>query len=87
MQQGLILTFVLLVPMVLLSGLFAPVQNMPDWLQLLTYADPLRFALAGIRRIYLAGASLSEVLVMMWPVWVMAIIGLPTAYHYFKRRL
>ena len=87
MQQGLILTFVLLVPMVLLSGLFTPVQNMPDWLQFLTYADPLRFALAGIRRIYLAGASLMEVLLMMWPVWVMALISLPTAYYFFKRRL
>ena len=87
MQQGLILTFVSLVPMVLLSGLFTPVQNMPDWLQLLTYADPLRFALVGIRRIYLGGASLSEVLLMMWPVWVMAVISLPTAYYFFKRRL
>ena len=87
MQQALLICFVFLVPMVLLSGLFAPVENIPELLQWLTYADPLRFALAGIRRIYLAGAALAEVLAMMWPVWAMAAVTLPTAYYYFKRRL
>ena len=30
MQQGLLIAFVTLVPMVLLSGLFTPVDNMPE---------------------------------------------------------
>lgn len=87
MQQGLLIVFVFLVPMVLLSGLFAPVANMPQWIQLLTYADPLRFTLLAVRRIYLAGAPLSVVLVSMWPVVVIAILTLPAAYYFFKKRL
>lgn len=87
MQQGLLIVFVFLVPMVLLSGLFAPVANMPQWIQLLTYADPLRFTLSAVRRIYLAGAPLSAVLVPMWPVVVMAAVTLPAAYYFFKKRL
>ena len=87
MQQGLLIVFVFLVPMVLLSGLFAPVANMPQWIQLLTYADPLRFTLSAVRRIYLAGAPLSAVLVSMWPVVVMAAVTLPAAYYFFKKRL
>ena len=45
MQQAMIFSFVLIVPMVILSGLVTPVYNMPEILQVLTYADPLRFAL------------------------------------------
>ena len=87
MQQGLLIVFVFLVPMVLLSGLFAPVANMPQWIQLLTYPDPLRFTLSAVRRIYLAGAPVSAVLVSMWPVVVMAAVTLPAAYYFFKKRL
>lgn len=87
MQQGLITVFALLVPMVLLSGLFAPVQNMPDVIQWLTYLDPLRFTLEAIRRIYLANASLSVVLIDIWPVILTAMLTMPTAYYFFKKRL
>lgn len=62
MQQGLLIAFVTLVPMVLLSGLFTPVDNMPDWIQTITWADPLRFALLSVRRIYLADAQLGRTL-------------------------
>ena len=87
MQQGLLIVFVFLVPMVLLSGLFAPVENMPEWIQMLTYLDPLRFTLSAVRRIYLAGAPLSAVLPSMWPVIAMTALSLPAAYYFFKKRL
>ena len=87
MQQAMITAFACLVPMVLLSGLFAPIQNMPQLVQWLTYLDPLRFALEAIRRIYLADASLTVVLAGMWPVIVTALITMLTAYYFFKKRL
>jgi ABC-2 type transport system permease protein len=45
--------FVLIMPLILLSGLVTPVGNMPTTLQILTYADPLRFAIDLVRRVYL----------------------------------
>lgn len=87
MQQALLLGFVCLMPMILLSGLFSPVANMPDVLQWLTYLDPLRFALAAVRRIYLTGASFWDVAPTLWPLVLMASILLPSAYHFFKKRL
>lgn len=87
MQQALLIAFVLLVPMVLLGGLFTPVANMPEWLQLLTYADPLRFALAAVRRIYLADAGYEEILLTMWPAIVVAVVTLPLARYYFGKRI
>ena len=87
MQQALLLGFVCLMPMILLSGLFSPVANMPDVLQWLTYLDPLRFALAAVRRIYLTGVSFWDVAPSLWPLVLMASILLPSAYHFFKKRL
>lgn len=87
MQQALLIAFVLLVPMVLLGGLFTPVANMPEWLQLLTYADPLRFALAAVRRIYLADAGYEEIFLTMWPTIVVAAVTLPLARYYFGKRI
>lgn len=87
MQQGLLIAFVALVPMVLLSGLFSPVDNMPDWIQAITWADPLRFALLSVRRIYLADASWIHIAKTMIPTAAVAAVSLPLAYHYFKKRL
>ena len=87
MQQGLLIAFVALVPMVLLSGLFSPVDNMPDWIQAITWADLLRFALLSVRRIYLADASWIHIAKTMIPTAAVAAVSLPLAYHYFKKRL
>ena len=77
MQQGLLIAFVTLVPMVLLSGLFTPVDNMPDWIQAITWADPLRFALLSVRRIYLADASWAHIAYTMIPTAAVAAVSLP----------
>lgn len=87
MQQGLLIAFVVLVPMVLLSGLFTPVSNMPDWVRAITWADPLRFALLSVRRVYLADASWQHVAWTLLPTVAVAVVSLPLAYHYFKKRL
>ena len=87
MQQGLLTVFFFLVPMVLLSGLFTPIENMPAVLQYLTYLDPLRFALQAVRRIYLANAGWMETVRMVWPIAVLAAVSLPVAFHQFKKRL
>ena len=60
MQQVLVYVIVTMIPMALLSGIITPVSNMPDFLQILTYADPLRFGLELIRRIYLEGLTLGQ---------------------------
>ncbi len=87
MQQSLLLVIVFLVPMVLLGGLFTPVENMPDWIQALTWFDPLRFGLQTIRRTYLAGAGWSDIIESLWPVVAMACVTLPAAYGFCRRRL
>jgi ABC-2 type transport system permease protein len=64
-----------------------PVKNMPQVLQWLTYADPLRFALDYVRRVYLEGASFAMVAHDLVPMLVVAAITLPYAAWLFRNRL
>ena len=87
MQQVMVYAFVLIMPMILLSGLATPVRNMPKILQIITYANPMRFAVESIRRIYLEGSSLSQVMYNFVPMLVVAIITLSLASWLFRNRL
>jgi ABC-2 type transport system permease protein len=59
--------------MLLMSGLFIPIENMPDVLQKLTYLNPMRYFLYIIRDIFQKGAALRYLLIDAVP---MAIFGL-----------
>lgn len=87
MQQAMLYTFLLIMPLMLLSGLLTPVQTMPAALNLLTYANPLRFAIDLVRRVYLEGAGLSDIAFDFLPMLVMAVITLPLAAWLFRNRL
>jgi ABC-2 type transport system permease protein len=87
MQQAMLYTFFLIMPLTLLSGLLTPVQNMPEVLNWLTYANPLRFGIDLVQRVYLEGASFAQVKWDFVPMLVLAIITLPLAAWLFRNRL
>ena len=84
MQQALVYTFVLIMPLILLSGLATPIANMPEALQLLTWINPLRFMLDCVRRIYLEGAVMADLVVNCVPMAVVAALTLPLAAWLFR---
>ena len=59
-QQVLFLTFFVILFFLLLSGLFIPVENMPLWVQYITYANPVRFFIAVVRIVFLKGLGFAE---------------------------
>jgi ABC-2 type transport system permease protein len=87
MQQAMLYTFVLLMPMMLLSGLTTPVRNMPHALQVITMANPLRFAIDLVQRVYLEGVGLTTVWHNLIPLSIIAIVTLPLAAWLFRHRL
>lgn len=87
MQQAMLYTFVLIMPMMLLSGLTTPVRNMPPLLQTLTLANPLRFAIDLVQRVYLEGVGLRVVAPDLLPMLVIAALTLPLAAWLFRNRL
>ena len=87
MQQAMLYTFLLLMPMMLLSGLLTSVRNMPKVLQIGTYVNPLRFGMDLIRRVYLEGAGLHDIAFDFVPMLVISAITLPLAAWLFRNRL
>lgn len=87
MQQAMLYTFLLIMPLMLLSGLLTPVQTMPAILNALTYANPLRFAIDLVRRVYLEGAGLNDVAFDFIPMIAMTVITMPLAAWLFRNRL
>ncbi|MBB3105227.1 ABC transporter permease [Azomonas macrocytogenes] len=87
MQQAMVYAFVLMMPLILLSGLITPVRNMPEALQIATYANPLRFAIDLVRRVYLEGAGLADIAANFLPMLAVAALTLPLAAWLFRNRL
>ncbi|MDO5623207.1 MAG: ABC transporter permease [Pseudomonadota bacterium] len=87
MQQAMLYTIVLIMPLMLLSGLATPVRNMPEAFQIATYANPLRFAIELVRRVYLEGATLAQVWHGFIPLFCVAVVTLPLAAWLFRNRL
>ncbi len=54
--QGFQLVVQLLVfPLIFLSGVFFPVNNVPAWLELISKLNPLTYAVDAVRQLFLAG--------------------------------
>jgi len=87
MQQAMLYTFMLVTPLMLLSGLLTPVRNMPEVLQVATYVNPLRFGMDITRRVYLEGAVFPDVAISFVPLLVVAAVTLPLAAWLFRNRL
>ncbi len=71
-QQAQISVFFFNMPAFILSGFAFPLENMPEWIQYLTYANPLRYFLVVIRGVFSKGNGLD----ILWPqMLALAILG------------
>jgi ABC-2 type transport system permease protein len=71
-QQAQVATFFFVLPAVNLSGFAFPIESMPEWVQVLTYANPLRYFLVVIRGVFLKGIGLD----ILWPqMAALALLG------------
>jgi ABC-2 type transport system permease protein len=76
-----------MVPAVLLSGFASPIENMPDWLQWVTLANPVRHFLVIVKGLFLKDMPAAEVARNLWPLALIAPLTLTAATWLFRRRL
>lgn len=86
-QQAFIGVFVFLMPAILLSGYVSPVENMPQWLQDLTWANPIRHFTDITKQIYLKGADFNVVWRSLWPLLAITATTGSAAYLMFRRNI
>ncbi|WP_237760935.1 ABC transporter permease, partial [Escherichia albertii] len=76
-----------MMPAILLSGYVSPVENMPVWLQNLTWINPIRHFTDITKQIYLKDASLDIVWNSLWPLLVITTTTGSAAYAMFRRKV
>jgi ABC-2 type transport system permease protein len=87
LQQALLISFFLLFPVMFLSGTVVPVESMPQALQIISLASPLRYYMEIALGIFLKGVGWS----VLWPQFL-ALLAIGTALTVWgllrlKRRL
>jgi ABC-2 type transport system permease protein len=87
MQQAMLYSFLLIMPFSLLSGLTTPITNMPESLQILTFANPLRYAITIAQRVYLEGVGIGTLVPNLWPMAIIATVTLGAATWMFRHRV
>jgi len=86
-QAMMAAAFLAMIPMVYLSGLIFPIENMPPPIQVVTYAVPLRYYAEIIRGVFLRGSGIG----VLWPealtLLLMGLAILTVAALRFRKRL
>jgi ABC-2 type transport system permease protein len=85
-QQAILGTFSFMVPMMLLSGFASPVENMPDWLQAVTMANPARHFIVIVKGVFLKAMPAEDVLNSLWPLVGIGLATLSASTWLFRRR-
>jgi ABC-2 type transport system permease protein len=85
-QQAFLGAFAFMMPATMLSGFSSPVENMPHWLQILTWPNPVRHFLEIVKGVFLKDASVERVLSLMLPLVVIGFITLTVSSILFRRK-
>jgi len=86
-QQAQISTFFFVMPAFILSGFAFPLENMPQWLQYVTYISPLRYFLIIIRGVFLKGVGLEVLSPQIMALALLGIMMITLSSLRFKKRL
>jgi ABC-2 type transport system permease protein len=87
-QQAMMLAiFVVLMPMIFLSGFSFPIENMPKIIQAITYIIPLRYFMTIIRGIILKGVGFYEVWFELLMLFLIGVTVLTLSSLRFKKRM
>ncbi|HPE87511.1 MAG TPA: ABC transporter permease [Bacteroidales bacterium] len=60
-QQVMFVTFFFMLTFILMSGIFTPVENMPDWAQKVNVINPFAYFMRVIRMVMLKGSGFSDI--------------------------
>jgi ABC-2 type transport system permease protein len=84
-ERGAQMTFVLQSVLLLISGVYYSVTILPEWMQVLSRLSPATYVLEGVRAALVRGASLGELLHLVWPLLLAGIVLIPFGLWAFGR--
>ncbi len=86
-QEAMLTVFMTLLPSIFLSGFFFPLSAMPEVLQWISYAMPLRYYLTIIRVLLLKGAGIEAIQSDVIALAIFGVVIMGAAALRFRKRL
>ena len=84
-QQAMFLSWFFLVVFILMSGLFTPVESMPQWAKIINWLNPIAYFVEVIRMIMLKGSGFIDVLRNLVLLGVYATVALTVAVWQYRK--
>jgi len=82
-ERGAQMTHVIIALLLLVSGVYYPVEVLPLTLQKLAVVSPATYVLDGTRQALLTGLSTRELWPYVWPTLIMGVIAIPAGLRIF----
>jgi ABC-2 type transport system permease protein len=83
-EKGAQLGFIAQGLLLVVSGVYYPVDVMPGWMQAISTVSPATYALHGIRASVLDGAGVGAVWGDLWPLIVLGVVAVPAGLLVFR---
>src|ERR1700761_6314870 len=83
-EKGAQLGFVAQGLLLVVSGVYYPVNVLPQWMQWIATISPATYALRGIRGAVLNGATLGASMSDIWPLLVLGVVCIPLGLVVFR---
>jgi ABC-2 type transport system permease protein len=82
-EKGQQVTYIVSALLLLVSGVYYPVNVLPDWMQKLAAVSPVTYGLEGTRAALRDGAGVVELWGSIWPLLVMGAVFVPLGIWIF----
>ena len=84
-QQSMFLSWFFVVVFILMSGLFTPIESMPEWAQTLNKANPLAYFIEILRMIMLKGSAFRNIESQLLTLLGLAVFTLSLAIFRYRK--
>ena len=84
-QQAMFIAWFFMVIFILMSGLFTPIESMPQWAQLLTEFNPIKYFVEVMRMVMLKGSNFMDILPQLLKTLLYALVMNGLAVWSYKK--
>ena len=82
-EKGQQVSYIVSSLLLLVSGVYYPVDVLPNWMQAIATVSPVTYALEGLRQALLEGAGVAELWGSIWPLLIMGAVFVPLGLYVF----
>jgi ABC-2 type transport system permease protein len=83
-ERGSQMTHIIIAVLLLISGVYYPVDVLPTFLQKLAVFSPATYVLTGVRQAFLQGTPTAVLWPFIWPTLIIGVISVPAGLWVFK---